>query len=371
MYSEIIQIIQGALSKDKEKVVSYASLLANNLDKKGEKDLSKRILQILNEKNINPVYLDEFLSTPVDQESRMTMVDIHFPETEKIEVILPKYTELKVKDFINVLENRKEFRKLKLDITSSLLLYGPPGCGKSTLVKYISQKTGLPLVIARLDSVVSSLLGSTAKNIRKIFDYVQSKPCILFLDEIDAIAKARDDQHELGELKRVINSLLQNIDEFTTDNILIAATNHHELLDRAVWRRFNNVIEIPKPTEEEIKKLIQLYTNEVENDFLHDKRKMKKFCKLLNGSSPSDIKNVCQNAISKMVLNKADRLDYDNLIFQTYLFKNHNINNTQEVIQHLLEQGVSQQTISHLMNMSIRQVRKPITKNNGTKKLTN
>ena len=96
------------------------------------------------------------------------------------------------------------------------MLYGVPGCGKSTVAKYIAQQIGLPLVIARLDALVSSLLGSTSKNIRKVFDFADSRPCILFLDEFDAIAKARDDQHELGELKRVINSLLQNIDSLSS-----------------------------------------------------------------------------------------------------------------------------------------------------------
>lgn len=130
----------------------------------------------------------------------------------------------------------------------------------------------MPLVVARFDAIVSSLLGNTAKNIRKIFDFADHKPCILFLDEFDAIAKARDDQYELGELKRVINSLLQNIDSFAKQNILIAATNHPELLDKAIWRRFNTVIEIGVPQDEELVRLLKTFVD----DFNTDLRLMKK-----------------------------------------------------------------------------------------------
>ena len=129
----------------------------------------------------------------------------------------------------------------------SLLLYGPPGCGKTSIAYYLAHRLGLPLVTARLDALISSLLGNTAKNLRRVFDFANRQPCVLFLDEFDAIAKARDDQHELGELKRVVNSLLQNMDTYCQHGVLIAATNHQELLDDAIWRRFQTVIEVPKP----------------------------------------------------------------------------------------------------------------------------
>ena len=119
----------------------------------------------------------------------------------------------------------------------------------------------MPLIIARLDSLISSYLGNTAKNIRYLFEYAENTPCILFLDEFDALAKLRDDRHELGELKRVVNSLLQNIDLLNENNILIAATNHEQLLDPAVWRRFNYHMNIKKPTFDARIDLIKLFLN--------------------------------------------------------------------------------------------------------------
>lgn len=130
---------------------------------------------------------------------------------------------------------------------NTLLMYGPPGCGKTLLAKNIAKDLEMPMIIIRLDSIISSFLGSTAKNIRKIFDYAKHNPCILFFDEFDAIAKVRDDQQELGELKRIVNSLLQNIDMLSENSILIAATNHDHLLDPALWRRFQLKLKIEKP----------------------------------------------------------------------------------------------------------------------------
>ena len=141
-----------------------------------------------------------------------------------------------------------------------MLLYGPPGCGKTQAAKYVAAQLQLPLLTGRLDGLVSSFLGSTAKNIRALFDFADKTPCILFLDEFDAVAKKRDDEHELGELKRVVNSLIQNIDYLPPGSSVLAASNHEHLLDPAVWRRFEFHVEITPPTEEARRQLLRLYS---------------------------------------------------------------------------------------------------------------
>jgi ATPase family associated with various cellular activities (AAA) len=138
-------------------------------------------------------------------------------------------------------------RAMGVEPSRSCLLYGPPGTGKTLTALMLARRLGLPIVNARIDGLVSSFLGTTARNIANLFDFANRYRCILLLDEFDAMAKMRDDPHELGEIKRVVNTLLQNLDARKNIGITIAITNHEGLLDTAVWRRFENHIRIDLP----------------------------------------------------------------------------------------------------------------------------
>ena len=302
--------------------------------------------------------MEQLITTaPVDTDTRLSIVDIFNPAETDFEIVLPETAENKVLDFIKIVENRDKIKSLGLPLQSTLLLYGLPGVGKTTIAKYISVQTKLPLVIARLDSLVSSLLGNTSKNIRKVFEYADSKPCILFLDEFDAIAKARDDQHEMGELKRVINSLLQNIDSFSQNNVLIAATNHPELLDKAIWRRFNNVIEVGQPGVEGIRKLLDLYSNNFSHDFTSDKRKLDKVVHLLSQKTPADIRTIVTNAITQAVIQSRDKIGVEDLLIENFQFEKHGNFTFDELIKYLNDNGIPKLQIADILNLSIRQIR--------------
>ncbi len=358
MYTEIIKIIEGGLKREPNKVMLYAKKLAEKLSKDGNEQLAKGIRNLLDNKAMSSLTMEELINTaPVDQESRMSIVDVYNPINAEFSIVLPEAILHKVNDFIKIIEHKDTFKQMGLFSQNTLLLYGLPGVGKTTIARYISMKTGLPLVTARLDAVISSLLGNTSKNIRKLFDYADSKPCILFLDEFDAIAKARDDQYEMGELKRVINSLLQNIDAFTQNNIMIAATNHPELLDKAIWRRFNTVIEVGQPDADGIFKLLELYLKDFKNDLTIDKKRYDKLVQLLVKKSPSDIKTIIQNAITQAVITKKDTVLFEDLLIQIFQFETRGQFNYEEFIKFLNDNGVPQLQIADLLNVSIRQVR--------------
>ena len=341
MYTEISKIIEGALSGDKEKVFNYSKILAKNLENDGNLALSRKINNLLSRKRGGILSLDSLSSKPVDGESRMDMVDICYPIIDRDKLILNKEIDNKIKEFIKGYENRDKLLKAGIDEPCTLLLYGPPGCGKTSMAQYISMETGLPLVTARLDGMISSLLGSTAKNIRKIFDFASRQECILFLDEFDVIAKIRDDKNETGELKRVVNSLIQNIDVFSKDSIIIAATNHHELLDPAIWRRFNRVLSISKPTGLEINSLIHTCIDTSKFKFDISDKKIENISSSLIGLSHSDINTIMNNSMRSSVINEKNEITLFDILREAFLFKNHSITNDIEFLEFLIQGGMT------------------------------
>ena len=140
-----------------------------------------------------------------------------------------------------------------------ILLVGPPGTGKTTLAEAIAEAIAVPLFVVRYESMIGSYLGETAARLKRVFDYARTTPCVLFFDEFDAIGKERGDTHETGEIKRVVTSLLMQIDELPSYTIVAAATNHPELLDRAAWRRFQIRLDLPLPKQKELKHYIESF----------------------------------------------------------------------------------------------------------------
>lgn len=353
-YSEISKIIEAGLDRDKEKVANFAKLLAKKLETDGEARGSARITTILERKSNSRAITDSLVPLPVDQESRLSIVDIDY-EPETTDLILAPAVENKLYDFLLTIRNKSKMEEVGLDFNMSLLLYGYPGCGKTSAAKFIASQMGLPLVVARLDTLISSLLGSTSKNIHKIFDFAKKQPCVLFLDEFDAIAKARDDQHEMGELKRVVNSLLQNMDEYYQNGILIAATNHHELLDRAIWRRFQTVIEMPRPEISEIHRMMGQWPDFVDTSCIK-MTQWKKIEKCLLGLSYSEIKNVINNKSKKLLLESKMQLDFCDLIAEIYIFRQHGAYSERDIVKYMVNSGVTKKAIEQYFGLSRRKV---------------
>ncbi|WDU80055.1 AAA family ATPase [Lysinibacillus sp. G01H] len=300
---EIGKIVEGALKHDRVKVRNYTEKLIQQLESNGETipaNKFKRLLATTDESTLKAMGGNDITKIPVDSESRAMLADIILPSENNIKVVLSKRNEEQMNDFVCSYKNADELNNLDIEVPNSLLLYGPPGCGKSKAASYIAKEIGMPLVIARLDSLISSYLGTTAKNIRNLFEFAQRTPCVLFLDEFDAIAKARDDNNELGELKRVVNSLLQNIDSLNKNSLLLCATNHEDLLDSAVWRRFDYKIYIDLPDKEARKQLIQLFLKTKELSV----KEVEEFAAATKSLSGSSIEEIITKALRKSILRK-------------------------------------------------------------------
>lgn len=354
-YTEITKIIEAGMKKDTAKVASYSRLLAQKLTEDGNKRAGNRVLAVLDKIGDRLSTADAFTTLPVDQESRLDIAEIDYsPTTDNI--ILQSSVQNTLNDFIETIKNKNEMMSVGLEIRTTLLLYGPPGCGKTSAAKYLASELKMPLITARFDTLISSLLGNTAKNIHRIFDFAKQQPCILFLDEFDAIAKARDDAHELGELKRVVNSLLQNIDDFSQDGILIAATNHPQMLDSAVWRRFQTIIELPAPESEEIRRYLEQFPKVADLNSITEPQ-WAMIVNEFNGMSYSDIKDVVQNILKKVILKKKTEIENCDYLAEIFFFKNHGNYSQEEIIKYMNENGVSQKQIARYFNISERQVR--------------
>ena len=354
-YTEITKIIEAGMRKDPMKVAGYSRLLAKKLSGDGEERVSNRILSALDKMGNGHAVMDALTAMPVDQESRLDIADIDYaPDVDSL--ILSESMQDMLNDFRDTIQNKSKMMSLGLEFRNTLLLYGPPGCGKTSAAKYLASEIELPLVTARFDTLISSLLGNTAKNIHRIFDFAKKQPCVLFLDEFDAIAKARDDAHELGELKRVVNSLLQNIDDFSQDGILIAATNHAQMLDEAVWRRFQTVIELPKPGNDEIRRYITQFPKVADASGINEPQ-WRTITESMSALSYSDIKDIVQNVLKKVVLKEKKEIECADYLVEVFLFKNHGNYNQEEVVKFLYESGVAQKQIARYYSISERKVR--------------
>lgn len=171
------------------------------------------------------------------------------PRRQLGELVLPEVTRAAATQLIEEQQRASVLRSHSLEPRHKVLLVGPPGNGKTSLGEAIAESLAVPLFVVRYETMIGSFLGETAGRLKRVFDYARTTPCVLFFDEFDAIGKERGDTHETGEIKRVVTSLLMQIDELPSYVVVIAATNHAELLDRAVWRRFELRLSLPAPTE--------------------------------------------------------------------------------------------------------------------------
>jgi hypothetical protein len=291
--NELFRIVNGALRLDTDKVRNYTAFLADKLETQGDRVSADRIRKMLAETDhqLRPADVSFNGNLPVDTDSRFPLIErVSLHTLKEPPVVLSDEQWDIVREFVSIAKSHAQLDAQDLAGSMSLLMSGPPGTGKSRLARHIALELGLELYVARLDGLISSFLGSTSKNIRALFDFAAKTPCVLFLDEFDAIAKLRGDTQELGELKRVVNSFIQNLDSLGPQSVILAATNHRELLDSAVWRRFGYRLELGFPTSDLRARMWSQYLQSL--DF--DERDIDLLVDLSEGFSGSDVAEVAR-----------------------------------------------------------------------------
>ncbi|EPA9109419.1 AAA family ATPase [Serratia marcescens] len=196
---------------------------------------------------------------PVDEDSRLTLLKAPSDKTLISKPMLTSAMENSLDQLILERKSIKRLEELGLLPTRSAIFVGPPGVGKTLTASWLAQKLGVPFYVLDLTAVMSSYLGKSGNNLRAALDFAKKSPCVLLLDEIDAIAKKRSDDSDVGELKRLVTVILQEVDEWPSSSLLLAATNYAELIDPALWRRFDLVLNFEKPDQDTIRDAVKRF----------------------------------------------------------------------------------------------------------------
>lgn len=320
-HSSVVQsLIRAGLSSDAAAFTKQVKRLRTRLAKDGDQkfvDTIDRLLASAAEvKTLEPSEVEvsralvfgEELSrethAPIDRETGARLCEISFPgDTAFSPPIYEETVGHAIEGLLSEWLHAVKLENFGVEPTRSLLIFGPPGSGKTLAAHHIANRLRLPLVIARIDGLISSFLGTTARNIANLFEFANRYQCVLLLDEFDAIAKLRDDPQEVGEIKRVVNTLLQNLDARRDYGITIAITNHDRLLDPAVWRRFETQLHIAEPGGFAREEIIKHYLKPLDVD--DALIRLLSFC--LKGRSGADLQRLCDSVKRVMAVERLKR----------------------------------------------------------------
>ena len=292
-------------NEDRELFLKTAHEIIEDERKKNHPILADDLEMVLTGAKRNYRQTMASMKTVAIQNADIRLVDIIYPDKYFDDIILRHETIEQLEEVVREFQNWDILVSNGVTPVSRLIFYGPPGCGKTLCANAIAAEIGIPLMYVRFDALVSSYLGETASNIRKVFDLAKNDSFVILFDEFDAIGRSRNDSTEHGEIKRVVNTFLQQLDSFKGRSIIIAATNFEKSLDYAIWRRFDDTIRFDLPSNEEKIKLFALRLKQ----FNGPSHVFEGFLSNTEEFSHADVENICKTIIRKCIL--AGRRNYN------------------------------------------------------------
>jgi len=245
----ILNLVRAAARGDEAQVQKTVEALAADERSKNHAILAARLLaQLKQDTNGKPRPLG---APPAVNRSGPLVAEVT-PKHRITDLILPEEVEKSVRELVEEQHRADLLRSYGLEPRHRVLLAGPPGNGKTSLAEVIADELNASFLVVRYEAIIGSYLGETAQRIGQVFEHARSRQCVLFFDEFDVVGKERGDIHETGEIKRVVSSLLLQVDALPSYVVVVTASNHPELLDRAVWRRFQLRLELPMPRQGQV-----------------------------------------------------------------------------------------------------------------------
>lgn len=247
-----------------------------------------------------------FRELPISRRSKELLATLLPRESLEHHMVLPKDIESRFARIEKEYAARERLGAYGLRPRKTILLYGPPGCGKSLGAKRFAWNTGLPLMKVRFDALLSSYFGESASNLRAVFEAAKERPYVLLLDECDFIARSRTNSKDVGEASRIVNSLLQLMEEYDAPGLLVATTNLQDQLDVALFRRFDDVFLVPPPGAEEIERLLKLTLSSVN---VSSDINWNSLVEMLIGLSAAEVVKIAQDSAKTAVLSNLKKVE--------------------------------------------------------------
>lgn len=300
-------LLQSHIEGDNSRFYSIAMQVAAHEAKLGHGKLAEELRSMIDDaKSRSTISQSTKRPVPINQPrgELSNLLEVTYPKARLSDMVLNDLVESKLKRIIKEQRNFTKIREHGLFPRRKLLLVGPPGTGKTMTASVLAGELGIPLFLVRLDSLITKFMGETASKLRQVFDAISDTRAIFFFDEFDAIGSQRGLSNDIGEIRRVLNSFLQMIEQDGSNSVIIAATNHQELLDYAVFRRFDDVIEYGLPQSNNI---VTVLKSKLVN-FKLERLQWKALAASAEGLSYADICRAAEEAIKDAIIHDRDKI---------------------------------------------------------------
>lgn len=301
----LVQLVKASLANDRASVEKYTEVIIAEERKKQHHVLAERLYTALKSSPVSSLK-NQSLSAKGRQTNGKSLgksVDDFLatlsPRRNLTELFLPDVVKQACSELVEEQHRADLLRSYGLEPRHRVLLAGPPGNGKTSLAEALAYELGVSLFVVRYETVIGSFLGETSSRLKQIFDYARTVPCVLFFDEFDTLGKERGDSHETGEIKRVVSGLLLQIDDLPSHTVVVTATNHPELLDRAVWRRFQLRLDVPSPSRRQLEEYFAMFLARFDVEAGYQPSTL---AKRLYGASFAEVEEFCLDVQRKYVL---------------------------------------------------------------------